>query len=85
MYNRWWPRGQIENPGSRAYVRFTASSDGALTARCLQEASVLPDRVHQEAAPGDERSGGLATGMEVSFVTLRPSWFRQPCLMGSVN
>jgi len=35
MYNRWWPRGQIENPGSRGYVRFTASSDGALTSRCL--------------------------------------------------
>ena len=47
--------------------------------------SVLLARVHQEAAPGDEWPDGLATGMEVCFVSLRPSWFRQPCLMGSVN
>jgi hypothetical protein len=47
--------------------------------------SVLPARLHREAAPGDEWSGGLAAGMEVSFVSLRHSSFRQPCLMGSVN
>jgi len=47
--------------------------------------SVLPARLHREAAPGDEWSGGLAAGMEVSLVSLRHSSFRQPCLMGSVN
>ena len=34
---------------------------------------------------GNEWPDGLATGMEVSFVSLRHSSFRQPCLMGSVN
>jgi hypothetical protein len=32
-----------------------------------------------------KRSGGLATGMEVSFATLRRSSSRQLCLMDSVN
>ena len=35
--------------------------------------SALLARVHQEAAPGDEWPGGLATGMEVSFVSQRHS------------
>jgi hypothetical protein len=47
--------------------------------------SVPLARVHQVAAPGVEEPDGLATGMEVCFVSLRPSWFRQPCVMGSVN
>ena len=43
MYNQWWPGGQIENPGSKAYLRFTVSSGGAFTSRCVQGTVRTPD------------------------------------------
>jgi hypothetical protein len=85
MYNRWWPGSQIgilvrELTFASLLHPMVLSPHGA-----CERPSVLPARLHREAAPGDERSGTFATGMEVGFVSLRHSSFRQPCQMGCLE
>ena len=85
MYNRSWPK--VKSKILVQELAFASRLHRTVLPRqgACKGPSVPLARVHQIAAPGVEEPDGLATRMEVSFVSLRHSSFPQSCVIGSVN
>ena len=71
MYNRSWPK--VKSKILVQELAFASRLDRTVLPRrgACKGPSVPLARVHQVAAPEVEEPDGIATGMEVSFVSLR--------------